>query len=117
MDLTTTGTVPANTSLTITVYEDVGADGSGANTDPNGKSYDNSATESVADGTNTYSLTGLDGSSGNEYWLEVVPGTSDLTETATLTEATLGGDATSGSVLTWSSGALQTTDGGSLMTM
>lgn len=89
IDLTTTATVPANTSLTVTVYEDVGNDGAGANTDPNGKAYDNSASQSVSSGTNTYSLTGFDKGLGNAYWIRVQPDNTDETATATLDSATI----------------------------
>jgi len=62
--------VPANTSATVTVYEDVGGDGSGPNTDPNGRAYDNADTVSLSDGTTSYSLTGFAGGAGNDYWIE-----------------------------------------------
>lgn len=51
VELTTTATVPANTTLTITIEEDTNSDGS----------VDNSAQQSIGDGTNTYTLTGFDG--------------------------------------------------------
>lgn len=76
--------VPTNTSASVTVYEDVGNDGSGSATDPNGKSYDNSATATLADGTTSYDLSGFDGGAGNAYWLEYSLGNSDVTRTASI---------------------------------
>jgi len=69
---------------TVTVYEDVGADGTGPSSDPNGKAYDNSATQQVEGGTNTYRLDGFDSSSGNEYWLRAELSSTDRTQTPTL---------------------------------
>lgn len=90
IDLTTTATIPSTSqSITVTVYEDVGNDGSGASTDPNGRAYDNSASQSIAAGTNTYSLTGFSGGLGNAYWARIEPGTSDETTTATLDSLTI----------------------------
>lgn len=83
--------VPANTSGSITLYEDVGADGSGSSTDPNGKAYDNSDTVSLVDGTTSYTLSGFDASAadlantGNEYWLEHSLSNSDVESTARVT--------------------------------
>jgi len=65
------GEVSKSTSIDITVYEDVGDDGTGSATDPNGKAYDNSATVSINDGLNTYTLSGFDGSSGNAVWVQI----------------------------------------------
>lgn len=82
--LDVTATVPSQTSLDITVYEDVGDDGSGGKTDPNGKAYDNSDTASINDGSHHYHLTGFQGGSGNAYWIQVEPGGTDNTRTASL---------------------------------
>lgn len=74
--------VPANASASVTVYEDVGADGSGPNTDPNGRAYDNAATVSLSDGTTSYSVSGFDGGTGNDYWLETEFENTDITVAA-----------------------------------
>lgn len=68
--ITTTTSIPASTSITVTLFEDVGADGSGASTDAIGNNYDNSASVTLAGGTDeTNDLTGFDGgSSTNDYW-------------------------------------------------
>lgn len=71
--VTTTTTIPANTSITLTLFEDVGNDGSGANTDAIGNSYDNSASVVLAGGAaETNDLTGFDGGgSQNAYWIRL----------------------------------------------
>lgn len=71
IDVTTTTTIPASASITLTLFEDVGADGSGANTDAIGNNYDNSASVSLTGGTSeTNTLTGFDGGgSTNDYWM------------------------------------------------
>lgn len=75
--------VPSGTSGTVTVYEDVGADGSGSNTDPNGKPYNNSDSFSLSDGVTSYTTGDVfDGSSGNEFWLEIELDNTDVTKTA-----------------------------------
>ncbi len=56
----TDATVSSGTSMSLTVYEDTTGDGTA----------DNTETISVADGVNTYTLSNLDGSSGNTYWIE-----------------------------------------------
>lgn len=68
--ITTTTTIPTNTSITVTLFEDVSGDGSGASTDAIGNSYDNSASVTLAGGTDeTNDLTGFDGGgSTNDYW-------------------------------------------------
>lgn len=47
-------------SIDITIYEDTTGD----------SNADNTETISLGDGTNTYTLNNLDGSSGNNYWIE-----------------------------------------------
>lgn len=80
IDLTTTATIPsASQSITVTVNEDTDGDGVA----------ENSASQVVDDGTNTYTLTGFVGGSGNDYWLDIEPSTSDETTTASLDSAAL----------------------------
>lgn len=71
--LTTTSSIPSGASVTVTCYEDVGGDGSGATTDALGNAYDNSATATLAGGTDeTTDLSGFDGGGQtNDYWLQV----------------------------------------------
>jgi hypothetical protein len=80
--------VPLNSGgISVTLYEDVGDDGSGSNTDPNGKAYNNSYTIQLSDKTTTY-LTddSFDASSGNALWLEFEIGPpSDITTVASVT--------------------------------
>lgn len=77
IELTTTASIPANTSLSVTVYEDTDQDGVA----------ENSTSQSIDDGTNTYVLSGFAGGEGNDYWLTIEPSTSDPTTTPSLTEA------------------------------
>ena len=85
LTLTTTSTLNDG-SITVTVYEDVGGDGSGANTDALGNAYDNSASVSLAGGTDeTNTLTGFDGTTGNDYWLQVEYGALTTVTDATPT--------------------------------
>lgn len=70
-------------AIDVTVYEDVGDDGSGANTDAIGNSYDNSDTVTLAGGTDeTNALTGFDGSNGNAYWCQLQPTVTNVTDDA-----------------------------------
>lgn len=78
IDLTTTVSVPSGTSITVTVYEDVDGDGSAENT----------ASQAIDDGTNTYSLSGFD-ANGGSYWIEAEFDTNDVTKTAELDSAAL----------------------------
>lgn len=72
IQLTTDSTVPTNTSITVTLYEDVGQDGSGGSTDAIGNAYDNSASVVLSGGSETNTLTGFDGgSSTNDYWFRL----------------------------------------------
>ena len=70
---TTTTTIPAGTSITLTLYEDVGNDGTGASTDAIGNSYDNSASATLSGGADeTTDLAGFDGGgSTNAYWVHL----------------------------------------------
>lgn len=81
VDLTTTTSLPAGTSVTVTLFQDDDADGAGANTDALGNSYDNSASVTLSGGTETNTLTGFDadGSTDN-WWLEIQadPDSTDL---------------------------------------
>lgn len=80
--------IPANSGgISFIIYEDVGADGSGANTDPNGKNYDNSDTLSLSDGTTSYTTANtFDGADGNEIWWQFQAGPpSDISTVADIT--------------------------------
>jgi hypothetical protein len=107
--------VPQNASASLTLYEDVGDDGSGSNTDPNGKSYDNSDTVSLSDGTTSYTLSGFAGETGNAYWLEFQASNTDDVSTAEITAPitvdTGGSGDSAGSVLVFENGALKSSDG------
>lgn len=72
-------TVPSNTSVSLTLYEDVYGDGDGPNVDPNGIRFDNSNQISVQNGTNTYALSGFDVHPGNDYWTHTQFSTSNET--------------------------------------
>lgn len=89
LKLTTTATVPSGSTLSITIYEDVGGDGSGASTDPNGRAYDNTATQSIDDGTNSYTFTGFSLQTGDDLWIQVDEDNTDPTTTASLDSATV----------------------------
>lgn len=105
-ELTTDATLNDG-GINITVYEDVGGDGSGANTDALGNSYDNSQTIALSGGaTELNALPDLDGGTGNDYWLEIeFTAPSPLTGTpATLTSYTL--ETESGQELTADVGTL-----------
>lgn len=77
LELTTTATVPAGATLDITVKEDVDGDGTA----------ENSETQSIDDGTNTYTLDGFDGSPNNDSWLVIEEGNTDKTTAASLDSA------------------------------
>jgi hypothetical protein len=66
--LVTSASVPEETSIDITVFEDTEGDGS-----PN-----NSTTKSIHDGLNKYALTGFDAGRGNQYWWKVELDTENL---------------------------------------
>lgn len=103
VELTTTATIPStNQGITVTVYEDTDGDGTA----------ENSNSVSIADGTNTYTLSGFDGSSGNDWWLDVDLSTtsSDITQSPRLDTATLD---TSLSVTVTDSGSITTAAGSS----
>jgi len=63
----------------ITVHEDSSGDGTA----------DNSATQTLSDGVNTYSLSGFDGSSGNEVWAVLNMDADDLTQTPVINSVEL----------------------------
>lgn len=68
LKLTTTATLNGET-VDVTVYEDTDGDGVA----------DNQETVTIADGTNTYELTTLDGVSGNTLWAEAAISTTSVT--------------------------------------
>lgn len=74
--------IPTGTSASVTIYEDVGNDGTGGSTDPNGKPYDNAATVSLSDATTTYTISGFDVHDTNAYWFETTLDNTDNTVTA-----------------------------------
>jgi len=127
LDLTTTTTIPAGASVTVTVYEDVGNDDSGPNsvTDPSGAThnYENSASVTLSGGTNeSNTLTGFDGGgSTNAYIVQVeLDGdgsdpTLDSPQFDRLSADT-GTPSTAGSVLSTSSGVIQTDSNGVIQT-
>lgn len=83
--------IPTNTSVTLTVLEDVGDDG-GSNTytaqDGTAYGYDNIDTITLSGGQTSYTVSGFDASSGNRVWPIYKPDNSDPEVTAKLTEAT-----------------------------
>jgi len=97
--------VPANTSASVTIEEDVGATGA----------FNNSDTISLSDATTSYtSANTFDASSGNKYRLVYDVSNSDVEQTAEITHpATLSVPlSTAGSVVvTDSSGVVQTSNG------
>lgn len=85
--LETDSTVPANATVTVTVYQDTENDGSGANTDPNGKAYDNSASTTLAGGTGeTNTLTGFAEDQDGAYWVEIDFSTTAATDDVAIVE-------------------------------
>lgn len=81
VELQTVATVPADTSLSITVFEDMNGDGTA----------ERQQTIAVPDGTSTLVYDALQGeeAQGVEYWLEVNLGTSNDSVTPSLDSATL----------------------------
>jgi hypothetical protein len=69
--------VPGGSAVTLTVYEDVQATGTGPSTDPTGRAYDNAQNVTLSGGTTSVELDQLDGSPGNAVWVEL-----DMTVTA-----------------------------------
>lgn len=107
VDLSTTATVPAGTTLDVIVFED---------TSQNGE-YDNYEVASISDGTNTVTLSTLSGGTGNDYWIQplATPGSAASLDSATVDTAT--GTTPPGSVLrTTTSNALETDSSGVLKT-
>lgn len=82
--------IPAGVTVTLSVYEDVGGDGSGSSsfTAPDGTSipYDNSNSTTLTDGQTTYTLSGFDGSSGNNITPRLEPSTTDYESSKTIGE-------------------------------
>lgn len=77
--LSTTATIPTNTSVSVTVYEDANGDGTA----------DNTATQSIDDGSNSYTLSGFNGQLTNDYWVELSLDTSDVTITPVVSKASV----------------------------
>lgn len=59
IELTTTATIGAGESITVTVFEDTNLD----------STADNQASQIIDNGTNTYTLSGFSGGNNNDYWL------------------------------------------------
>lgn len=72
--LNTDATLPSGTSIDVVVYEDTDRDGVAENT----------ATQSIGSGINSYTLTGFDVSSGNDYWVDIDFSTSNVNNTGTV---------------------------------
>lgn len=66
--------VPTETTATVTVYEDTSGNGSA----------DNEETITINDGTDSYSLTGLAGGEGNDYWMHIELSNSNVEKTAVI---------------------------------
>lgn len=54
-------------TVDVTVYEDTDGDGTA----------NNSATQSLSDGSNSYTLSGFSGTTGSDWWLEILFDTGD----------------------------------------
>jgi len=74
LEIVTDATVAQSASLNIVVEEDADGDGT----------FENSATVSVSDGTNTQTVSGIDGASGNDVRVTSQFSTSDVTVGASL---------------------------------
>lgn len=105
-ELETDATVPTNTGIDITVYEDTSGDGTA----------NNQETNSISDGVTTTEYSTLEGTEDNSYtyWMDISLSTSDTSSTPSLTSMTLtlpsdGGGGGGGSTSTPSSDA-STTD-------
>lgn len=127
IDIVHDATIPGGTTISVTLFEDVGGDGSGANTDALGNAYDNSNSGALSGGGgNTLSLSGFDGGgSTNDYWLKVDidgDGTDPTLDSPTVDSvdvaaASAGGGGGAGSVLTTdSNGVIQTDSSGIIQT-
>lgn len=81
VELTTTATIPADTSIEVTVFEDTNGSGSASRQE----------NVTISDGTNTYELSLLESSTaqGDVLWLQVDLSTTDDTTTPSLDSATL----------------------------
>lgn len=58
-------------TVDVTVYEDTDGDGTA----------ENQASQSISDGSNSYTLSGFSGNKGSDWWLDIVPDTSASTST------------------------------------
>lgn len=81
--LSTTATVPANTSLQATIYQDATGDGVA----------DHQQTVAIGSGTLEHELTGFESVQGGRYWIEFAPATTDTTRTPKVESVTLTTDA------------------------
>jgi hypothetical protein len=100
LTLDTTATVPANTSLTVVVEEDSDSDGT----------VENSVSQSVGDGANSYTLSGFAGA--GQVRIRVEADNTDDVSTASLDSATVTAPDVAGSLwVTDSSGSVQTDSG------
>lgn len=83
ISLTTSATIPSgDQSITVTIYEDTDQDGTA----------ENSASQSIDTGTNTYTLPGFTGGTGNDYWLDIEPATTAKTDAPVLESAEINTD-------------------------
>lgn len=79
-ELTLTADVALNgQSCDVVVYEDTNQDGSAENQD----------TITLQDGSNQYTVSGMDGGTGNDYWLDLKPATSASDTTPEINSITL----------------------------
>ena len=71
--IATDSTIPVGTSIDITLFEDVGNDQTGSQTDARNNDYDNKDTVTLSGGTDeTNTLSGFDGGgTTNNYWVKV----------------------------------------------
>lgn len=90
LDLRTTATIPSGAGVAVTVLEDVGNTGT----------FDNEETTVISDGTNTVTLTTLDGSEGNRYdlYVEFTPGSAASLSSAQIEQAKGGANTIAGVV-------------------
>jgi hypothetical protein len=79
-DVTTDATIPSSTSITITLFEDIGGSGG----------VDNSSSFSIGNGTNTYTVSNFDVSSGNDVWVKADFSSNDISNTAKLNSVDVG---------------------------
>lgn len=79
INLDTTATIPSGASATVWVYEDTDNDGVA----------DNVAEQAIGNGTNTYTLSGFDDSSGNDWWVYVQTQPGGVTQQVTIDSISL----------------------------